>query len=579
MRLILLKYIFLGFLVVILIRLFYWQVIRFDDLSALAEKQHKVSLKTEGRRGLIFSSDGSILAINKPSFLLFANPKIVEDKEEASLQLAETIFSFMKDKDQTATLKNEQFISSELLNLKNKIYLQLSQNLFWVSLQKDLSLEEKKQLEKLNLKGVGFEEETTRFYPEASSSAHVLGFVGSDDLGRKVGYFGVEGFYNGDLKGVSGIVTQEKDALGLPILIGNFFQKESQEGHSLILHLDRTVQYIIEKKLKEGVEKYGAKSASVVVMEPKSGAILGMASLPNYDPNEYTKFSKEFFRNSVVADSYEPGSTFKVLVMAAALNEGVIKTDTRCTICDGPIKIGGYTIRTWNNKYQKDATMTDVIVHSDNTGMVFVGQKLGVDNFYRYLTDFGFGKLTGIDLQDEAFSPLRVRNTWKEIDLATASFGQGIAVTPIQVVKAVAALANGGELMEPHLVKEIRSLDKLIVIKPKVVGKPVSKETAFEITRMMVKAVEEGEARAFAPKGYKIAGKTGTAQIPVAGHYDPKKTIASFVGFAPADDPKFVVLVRYTEPSSSIFGSETAAPTFFEIIKELFLYYKIPPSE
>lgn len=223
--------------------------------------------------------------------------------------------------------------------------------------------------------------------------------------------------------------------------------------------------------------------------------------------------------------------------------------------------------------------MTDTIIHSDNTGMVFAGKKLGVDKLYEYIRNFGFGTLTGVDLQDETSPDIRPKDEWREIDLATASFGQGIAVTPMQIVRAVGAIANGGKLMEPQVVKEVRSEGKTTQIKPRMVKQPVSEESAKAVTAMMVDAVAKGEAKVFAPKGFKIAGKTGTAQIPVAGHYDPTKTIASFVGFAPADDPKFVMLVRYQEPTSSIFGAETAAPTFFAIAKELLAYYNIAPTE
>ncbi|EKD85259.1 MAG: hypothetical protein ACD_38C00059G0001 [uncultured bacterium] len=244
------------------------------------------------------------------------------------------------------------------------------------------------------------------------------------------------------------------------------------------------------------------------------------------------------------------------------------------------MSISGFTIRTWNNKYYADTTMKDVIVHSDNTGMVFAGKKIGLDKFYSYLENFGFGQPTNIDLQDEASPDIRVKEAWREIDLATASFGQGIAVTPVQMVRAISAIANGGNLMEPHVVSKVLSDDGKSVYEIKPKSKQVLKPAvAQQVMEMMVAAVQEGESKFVKPKGFKIAGKTGTAQIPVAGHYDPNKTIASFVGFAPADDPKFVMLVRYDEPSSSIFGSETAAPTFFEIAKQLLLYYKIAPSE
>lgn len=572
MRLKFLKFFYVLVLFAIAVRLFYWQVIRYDDLTVLAEQQHLVSFRLDAPRGLILSSDNATLGANSPGFLLYGLPKVIKTPDEVSLKLARILTS--------GEVGNETGIDpKKVQEEKESLHSKLSQDLYWVALKKNINLDTKRKIEKLNLEGIGFEDQLTRFYPEASSAAHILGFVGADALGRETGYFGVEGFYNGQLKGVGGTVTEEKDAGGLPILMGRFSEKEPEKGSDLVLNLDRTVQYIVGKKLKEGVTKYGAKSGSVVVMDPKTGAILAMASFPDYDPNHFADFPKEYFRNSIVADSYEPGSTFKVLVMAAAINEHLVKPDTHCDSCDGPVQISGYLIRTWNNQYQPGLTMKETIIHSDNTGMVFVGKKLGVDKLYTYIQNFGFGSLTGIDLQDEMSPDIRPKGEWKEIDLATASFGQGIAVTPIQILRAVGVIANGGRLMEPHVVKEIRSNGKDTQIKPQEVSQPITEETAAAVTQMMVEAVQKGEAKIFAPKGFKIAGKTGTAQIPVAGHYDPNKTIASFVGFAPADDPKFVMLVRYQEPSSSIFGAETAAPTFFEIAKELLAYYNVAPSE
>lgn len=577
MRLKIIKFFYIFILIIIVIRLFYWQVIRFDDLSILAERQHMVSLQLDGPRGLIFASDGEIMASNQPSYLLSGLPKIIKNKEEVALKLASILIK-KEDKISSTETENQKTDQKKVLNLKDELVAKLSQDLYWVILDKNIDLSTKQEIEKLKIEGIAFENQSSRFYPEASSAAHILGFVGSDSSGKQIGYFGIEGFYNGHLKGVGGIVTEEKDARGLPILMGRFKKREPKSGHNIILNIDRTVQYIVEKKLKAGMERYGAKAALAMVMEPKTGAILAMVTFPNYDPNVFAKFPKEYYKNSAVADSYEPGSTFKTLIVAAAINENSVTPEMKCDICSGPVQISGYQIRTWNNKYYPETTIRDVIVHSDNVGMVFVGRKLGMDKMYQYLQDFGLGALTQIDLQDESSPDIKPKHSWKEIDLATTSFGQGIAVTPIQIVRAVSTLANGGFLMEPHIVKAIQIDDKLIKIEPKVVKRPISQTTAETITQMMVEAVEKGEARVFAPQGYKIAGKTGTAQIPVAGHYDPNKTIASFVGFAPANDPKFVVLVRYDEPSASIFGAETAAPTFFEIAKELLIYYNIAPE-
>lgn len=565
MRIFWIKSFFLLFFSAIIIRLFYWQVVKADFLQAQAEGQYFTNIKVDALRGDIFFSEGALLASTNPSFSLFGQPKLIpKDKiVDTGYLLAKVLIEEDEDKDELA----KDFIAK------------LSKDLFWVSLKSQVSFEKKKEIESLKLSGIGFEQGQARFYPEGSSSAHLLGFLGSDSNGERKGYFGLEGYYERELKGLSGQIRHEKDALGLPILIGNFLKSEPKNGKDLVLNIDRSVQFIVEQSLRSGIEKYGAKGASAVVMDPKTGAILALASYPNYDPQKFSTFPKEYFKNPIVADLYEPGSTFKVLVMAAAINEDVVKPDTKCDICSGPVNLGGFSIRTWNNKYYPQATMKDVIVHSDNTGMVFTGKKLTLDKFYEYFQQLGFGTVTGIDLQDETSPDLRPKNEWREIDLATSSFGQGIAVTAIQMIRAVSAIANGGYLMEPHIAKFIKDNNETFEIKPKIIRQVFKESTAKVITEMMVAAVEEGEAKFAKPKGFKIAGKTGTAQIPVAGHYDPNKTIASFVGFAPADEPKFVMLVRYDQPTSSPYGSETAAPTFFEIAKKLLPYYNIAPTE
>lgn len=547
----------------IIARLFYWQVIRFDELSALAEGQHLRSYSLDAPRGKIYSSDKGILVLDQPVFDLFATSSQIQDKDKLSQQVARTLAGSPAD----------------YLDLSFQLKEKLSKNVSWVSLLKGLDWNSKSKIERLNILGLGFETRLESLYPEGSSAAHLLGFVGSDSLGAKTGYFGLEGFYDRELKGRGGKMKEETGAQGQPILIGQFFKKEPQAGHDLILNLDRSVQHIVEKKLKEGVAKYAAKGGTVIVMDPKTGGILAMASVPDYDPNSFADFPKENFKNPAVADTYEPGSTFKVIVMSAAINEKIVTPQTKCDICSGPIPIGEYFIRTWNNKYYPDSTMNDVLIHSDNTGMVFIGKRMKLDTLYQYLQNFGFDDLTGIDLQDETAVPMRPKNNWKEIDLATATFGQGIALTPIQMVSAVAVIANGGLLMKPEVVQVIQSQGKTTKIEPKIVRRVISEETAHTVAQMMVEAVEKGEAKVFALKGFKIAGKTGTAQIPVAGHYDETKTIASFVGFAPFVDPKFVMLISYKEPSSSIFGSETAAPTFFAIAKEILSYYNIAPGQ
>ncbi|MGA2967653.1 MAG: penicillin-binding transpeptidase domain-containing protein, partial [Candidatus Levyibacteriota bacterium] len=270
---------------------------------------------------------------------------------------------------------------------------------------------------------------------------------------------------------------------------------------------------------------------------------------------------------------------FKPLVMSAAMDAKLVTPDTKCNICVGPVSVGGYQLETWDNKYFPNTNMVDVIQHSDNTGMVFVAQKLGVDGMINYLGKFGIGDYTGIDLQGEVSSALKPKNEWYAVDLSTTGFGQGISVTPIELLDATAVIANGGVRMEPHVVAAVQDADgNTTQIQPKILDTPINADTAKVMTEIMVNAVDKGEASWARLKGYRIAGKTGTASIPVSGHYDPNQTIASFVGFAPADNPKFAILVILNRPTASIYGADTAAPIFFDITKSLLGYYGIPPE-
>ncbi len=564
--------------IAILIRLYYWQVIAAEELEAMGEKQHLRSFEVSAQRGEIRTSDNFPLVMNKETFVVFAYlPQIDASAKEISLKLSPILASLFEEKEstQSSTVADTSPQQKAQKEIENKLK---RSDVSWVSLAKNLNHEQKKAIEELDLNGIGTEQSFRREYPEGRLAANILGFVGSDTSGNQKGYFGLEGNYNLELTGRPGILIQERDASGRPILIGKYDEQEPKAGRHLVLNVNRAIQRIVEQKLGQALEKYGAKTGEVVVIEPKSGAVIAMASLPDYEPERFLDFDKSLYKNPIVFNTYEPGSTFKVLTMAAAIDAKAVKPETKCDICDKPLNIGAYTVRTWNNEYQPDPTMKEVIEHSDNLGMVFAVSKLGKDKLVEYLANFGIGKETGIDLEEEAAPLLRSIDQWKEIDLATASFGQGVAVTAIQMVRAVAAIANNGILMTPYVVDKVIS-DETNVISPKEEARVVSKETAEIITKMMVNAVENGEAKWAKPKGYKIAGKTGTAQIPVAGHYDDEKTIASFVGFAPANNPKFVMLVKLREPESSPWGSETAAPLWFDIAKDLFHYYSIQPLE
>lgn len=546
----------LSLFAVILLKLFYWQVVKGQELFELGLSQYGTTITLNPLRGEIRTSDNFPIAANKTSYLVYANPKLVKDKEKTIKILSET-------------LKVNIASASASLN----------KDLFWVPIAHKVDTKVKDNLERLQVLGIGFEKEYSRFYPEASMAAHLLGFVGKDENGRDKGYFGVEGYYDRLLRGKEGVAVQVHDAFGKPILSKINPRTPQINGSSLILSIQRPVQFLVEKRLKEGIEKYGATSGMAGVMDPKTGNILALASFPSFDPKNYQDFSADLFKNPFVSNRYEPGSTFKPVVMSSALDSGAVKADTKCPVCSGPVEVGGFEIRTWNNKYYKDTNMVEVIQHSDNTGMVYISQKLGVDKMLSYFEKFGVGGATGIDLQGESVPTLKPRNSWYKADLATASFGQGISVTAIELLDAIGAIANQGKRMEPHIVSAIETKDgKVIKVEPKTLSSPVSPKTAKIMTEMMVNAVNKGEASWTRLKGYRVAGKTGTASIPIQGHYDPNSTITSFVGFGPADDPKFVMLVVLNKPTTSIYGSETAAPIFFQIAKDLFNLYNIAPG-
>jgi cell division protein FtsI/penicillin-binding protein 2 len=566
------KLVLIGFLSLwglILLRLFYWQVVVADRFAAVAARQRLDLFKEKAQRGKILSSDSFPLVANEEVFLLFANPREVEAPAKLAYRLAPILVS-----DKTSQTKNPQVLAKEA-KIKEQLVRSSSA---WIPLERKVARKVKEKIESLGLQGLGFEKDSKRIYPEGTASGHLLGFLGSDEQGQNKGYFGLEGFYDLELKGRPGLIKREKDATGKPILLGESSKTEKRDGRSLKTTLDRTAQFIISRRLKEALKRYGAVSGSAVLMDPSDGAILAMVSLPTYDPEIYSQFKQESFPNPVIASSYEPGSVFKILVMAAAINEAKVTPETRCPNCHGPRLISGFTISTWDDKYYPQSTMTEVLTHSDNVGMIYAGQELGAEAFFKYLTRFGFGEISGIDLQEESSPPLRPLKDWKEIDLATASFGQGIAVTPLQMIRAAASIANGGRLVRPYVVKAIIDQGQLKEIKPSSGKKVLKNSTVKTVTEMMVEAVEKGEAKWAKPKGFKVAGKTGTAQIPVAGHYDEEKTIASFIGFAPAEKPRFIMLVTLREPTSSPWGSETAAPLWFEIAKELFLYFGISPE-
>ncbi|OGM18312.1 hypothetical protein A2686_03085 [Candidatus Woesebacteria bacterium RIFCSPHIGHO2_01_FULL_38_10] len=558
---------FIAFLVLV-VRLFYWQIYKGKELSIQARSQYESSHSIDAFRGEILASDGTWLAASSQGWLVYASlDKIDDDHNKIADQLS---FLFVQEKDGEKAVLSEADRLKELLSRENSV---------WVPLKHRVNDEVKIQIEALGIKGIGFEPEEIRDYPEGSVAAHILGFVGKNAQGEDLGYFGLEGYYDLSLSGRPGFLSREADARGSPIFIEDSKKVSAIQGISLLTHLDKAIQITLEKKLKEGVEKYGAKSGTAIVMNPQDGRVLAMGSYPAYDQSSYWEYGDEFFINPAISSSFEPGSIFKVVVMASALDNGVVTPETKCEICGGPYKVDKYLIETWNRKYNKDSNMQDVIINSDNVGMVFVANKLGKEKLYDYLKLFGFEDKTEIDLQGEIAPKLREKSSWSDVDLATAAFGQGIATTPLQMVRAVSAIANKGILVKPNVVDQLIGENWKEDVNQKHEQRVISEGTAAQVTAMMVEAAKKGESKWTHQAGFKIAGKTGTAQIPISGHYDEEKTIASFIGFAPYDDPKFIMLVSLQEPESSQWASETAAPLWYAIARDLFLYFGIQPEK
>lgn len=575
----------------IAIRLFYLQVKKQEEFRIKADTQRVFTQKISGRRGEIFSKENLPLVLNKISYLVYANLPEIKEKPKVIAQLLAKILvekESVTDLDFVASIsakkREKDPYEIRVIEKEKELEERLSdKNLVWVPLSSKVSEEKKEEITSLKLTGIGFEELNDRAYPQGSTAAFLLGFLGKDINGEDTGYFGLEGYYNEELRGQEGEIIGERDVFNIPILIGRFFKKSPRNGRSLILNLDLGIQKIVEEELKAGIIKYQASGGTVIVLNPKNGQVLAMASFPVYDPSSWQDYEEINFKNPAIADSFEPGSILKPIIMSIAINEGRVKPTTRCPKCSGPRKIGGHIIRTFDNKYHPNLTMTEVLEYSDNVGMTYVGELLDKKELYNYLDKFGFGKLTGIDLQEEAAGELRKPEDWYEIDRATVTFGQGIAVTAIQMVQAMSAIANEGRIYQPQVVSQIRIKEsKTINIKPKFKKQVLKPKTAKVLTEMLVSTCEKSPlhfARDRIPelKDYRIAAKSGTAQISLGGRYIEGKTIGSVIGFVPADNPRFLVLVKLNEPQANPWGANTAGPIFFNIIKELLLYYGISP--
>jgi cell division protein FtsI/penicillin-binding protein 2 len=537
------------------------QIIEHRRFSDLALKQRLANLVVPAERGKILvdeKSDNSLypLATNVTLFALTVVPNQVKRPELTASKLMPFL---------DGTGIEESYLITKMSSGAH----------YMPPLKRKISEEEKKVIDELNLDGVYLVPEQYRYFPEGTMAASVLGFVNRDGKGQ----YGLEEYFDKQLGGKAGQLEAEVDSFGRQIALGKRESVDPENGLDVVTTIDRAVQYYVEKRLKEAVEKHQAEKGSVVIMEPKTGKIIAMASYPNFDPNSYNKEPIENFTN-VNLQAYEPGSVFKVITMAAGLDSGVVSPNTTYTDT-GEAKIDDRTIKNSTPGANGVQTMTQVLEKSLNTGMIFVVQKLGKYTFNKYVTAFGFSQPTGVELANESSGRIKDPKSLGEVDLATSSFGQGIAVTPLQMVAAITAIANDGKLMQPHLVDRILYPSGAVSIDPTVVGQPIKSEAAEMVTAMMVNVVEVGHGKRAGVPGYYIAGKTGTAQIPApnGGYLDGVgSTIGTFVGFGPVEDPRFVMLTRVDKPRDVQFAESSAAPLFGDIAKFLLDYWHIPPT-
>ncbi|MBX3012840.1 MAG: penicillin-binding protein 2 [Caldilineaceae bacterium] len=418
-----------------------------------------------------------------------------------------------------------------------------------------------------------------RFHPQNALASHILGFIQAN----RAGVYGLEEYYNAFLN-ERGVGLLERTAATFDTLPNQARRYlPSIVGKDLILTIDRSIQWIIEEELRSGIAKYRAQSGTIIVMEPQSGAILGMANWPDYDPNQRAASQADYarFANVSISAIYEPGSVFKIVTMAAGLDTGVI-TPTTVMTDSGYIIIGERSIYNSDRRANGQVDVTQALARSLNVITAQVAERVGRDRFYQYVRRFGFGERTGIDLAGELPGLLKTpgHEMWSLSDLGTNSFGQGLAVTPLQMINATAAIANGGVLMRPYIVQARSEDNAVLYTQPEILGRAIRPETAHAMTEMMVETVNTGNSAARVP-GYRIAGKSGTAQIPDVSGYLKDATIVTFVGFAPADDPKFVLLVKLDQPDPAIsqWAAYTAAPVFAQISRRLFDYLNIPPDD
>jgi cell division protein FtsI/penicillin-binding protein 2 len=544
---------------VIAVRLGYWQVVRYNDLTRVAVNLRERTVTEYARRGDILTGDGILLATDIYSYEVVAHPKLISNPKEQA-QILAPILNMTEGE------------------LEDKLSLKESTVMLTLNAPASAGHELTALRNAGRIGAIEFTAKPNRRYPGGSLAAHIIGFTNKN---RESAY-GLEQYYDELLRGRDGQIRAESDALGDETLPFDLPQgSDALDGATLVLTVNSAIQNIAERELQRGLESSGAKTGQVLILEPMTGKILALASYPAPDVNAFSTTKLDQFANPAVSLPYEPGSVFKVITLAAGLDS---KKITPSTILNDPgsVVVGGRTLYNSDRRGYGNVDLTTAMERSLNVIAAKIALSTGTRGFYQYLHDFGFGSVTGVDLAGEI--PGTVKNPgdgiWYESDLGTNSFGQGVAVTPLQLANAVAAVANGGNLMRPYIVDQIIHDDGSIDVRsPRIVRRVIQPETAKALVQILSRSIAQESTNKASLPGYRIAGKTGTAQIPIPGGYDPKWTIASFCGFFPADNPQYVILVKIDRPTKSPWGSIVASPVFSSIAQQLAQLTGLPPDD
>jgi cell division protein FtsI (penicillin-binding protein 3) len=538
---------------VVLFRLVTLQVLQAAELSVKADRQHQKTVSLEGARGTIVDRHGKVLAMNVEVPSVFGVPNTVDSPLKTARQL------------------------SPILHVRtDELERKLRQDRRFVWLARKLDPEQGRRLDRLSLDGIGVVMEGRRFYPKGPLLAHVLGFSGMDGEGLE----GVEHRYEPYLHGEKRMMVLQRDALGHTVFPKGMMERSPTPGHSLTLTIDEVIQYIVERELEDAVGRARAKSGTMIVLDPKTGAVLAMAVSPRFDPNAVSALNPDRWRNRALTDAYEPGSTMKAMMAAAAIEERVVRPNTMVFGEHGRMTVANTVIH--DHERLGWISFAQVIQKSSNIGAAKTGMALGEHRLYRYLQAFGFGQRTEIDLPGEGVGLVRDPKDWGRRSVASISIGQEIGVTPLQMVSAVAAIANDGMLMKPYVVSEIRDADNHILrqVPPQTRRRVISPETARSVTKILEGVVTDGTGTNAAIPGFRVAGKTGTAQKidPRTGAYSASRFVASFTGYAPADNPQLAMIVVIDEPLGDTQGGAVAAPVFSRVGEQVLSYLGVPSN-